>query len=131
MRAVQTFMVDQEQTFSGMAALSAERKMRFGTDEPDLTPDQVQKWAVQVVAGFVDGFGRSQNEVMNVSVASKANPLDGVGQFTPVRLKGLQVGVMDRKDKNGNVMGAQVWYRAEAVESAMPSNSKTAAKDAA
>ncbi|MGH3505434.1 MAG: hypothetical protein ACRDQA_31755 [Nocardioidaceae bacterium] len=114
-----TFTVDQAETFSGMAALSCEPKTAFGKDEQEVTRDGVPKWTLQVVAGFTDQFGKVRNEVLNVGLIAKTNPLDGVGQFTPVRLKGFQVGVMDKTDRDGKVLGAQVWYRAEAVEAAI------------
>jgi hypothetical protein len=32
-----------------------------------------------------------------------------------VELVGFEIGVMDKKDRNGNVTGAQVWYRCQEV----------------
>lgn len=128
---MQAFVVNQAETFSGLAALQSEPKAQFGTGEQDTTKDGVPKWTVQLIAGFVDQFGKSQNEILNVTVASKDDPLAKVGQFTPVSLKGFQVGVMDRRDRQGNVLGAQVYFRAEAVEPATSSNGRQAKSEAA
>lgn len=113
---MQRFVVSQDETFTQVIALSAEPKAKFGSDEQDVTSDGLGKWTVQLVAGFTDPFGRAQNEVLNVTVAAKDNPLASVGQLTPVKLRGFEVGVMDRKNREGQVIGAQVYYRAEAIE---------------
>lgn len=125
---MQSFVVDQAQTFSGMAALESTPKTQFESDEQDTTKDGVPKWTVQLIAGFTDQFGKSQNEILNVTVASKDDPLKNVGQFTPVHLKGFQVGVMDRRDRQGNVLGAQVYFRAEAVEPAEPASTSNGSR---
>lgn len=128
---MQRFVVSQDETFSQVVALSAEPKAKFGSNEQDTTADGLGKWTVQLVAGFTDPFGRSQNEVLNVTVASKDNPLASVGQLTPVRLKGFEVGVMDRKNREGQVIGAQVYYRAEAIEPAHATSGRSKSSEAA
>ena len=44
-------------------------------------------------------------------------PAEGLAPATPVELIGFEIGVMDKKDRNGNVTGAQVWYRCQEVRS--------------
>lgn len=122
---MQRFVVSQDETFSTVVALSAAPKMQFGTETQETTKDGLPKWTVQVVGGFTDPFGRSQNEILNITVVSKNDPLSGVGQLTPVRLKGFEVGVMDKRDRQGNVTGAQVYYRAESIESATGGHSNS------
>ena len=41
--------------------------------------------------------------------------VEAVEAATPVELVGFEIGVMDKKDRNGNVTGAQVWYRCQEV----------------
>jgi len=125
---MQRFVVSQEETFSTIVALSSTPKMKFGSDEQDTTSEGLPKWEVQVVGGFTDPFGRSQNEILKITVAAKADPLASVGQLTPVKLRGFEVGVMDKRDRQGNVTGAQVYYRAEAIEPATPAATSSRSK---
>jgi len=53
------------------------------------------------------------NEILKVGVVAHANPGDGLGPYTPVELVGFEVGVMEKKSRDGHVVGVQVWYRAE------------------
>ena len=83
----QTYKIDQAATFAGVALLSVEPKVAFGSTEQDRTSDGVPKWEAQLVAGFHQ-FGKINNEI-------------------------LKVGVMEKKGRDGHVVGVQVWYRAE------------------
>ncbi|MCA1709803.1 MAG: hypothetical protein LC808_43600, partial [Actinobacteria bacterium] len=65
-----------------------------------------------LVAGFHQ-FGKISNEILKVGVVAHTNPGDGLGPYTPVELVGFEVGVMERKSRDGQVIGVQVWYRAE------------------
>jgi hypothetical protein len=108
-----TFVVDQAATFRAVVLLSCEPKLAFGSTEQDKDKDGTPKWELQLVGGFRQ-FGRTLNEVIKVGVVSEKNPVEGIGPFSPVQLAGFEVGVMERT-KNGEVVGVQVWYRAESV----------------
>ncbi|MFI1801984.1 hypothetical protein ACH427_32280, partial [Streptomyces sp. NPDC020379] len=109
------FHVDQARTFKLVMFLSCSPKMAFGTQQQDKTKDGLPKWEVQVVAGF-DQFGRVENEVLKIGVASHTDPAQPLGGMPqPVELVGFRVGVSPvetKKDKNGNdvVRGGTAWY---------------------
>lgn len=116
------FKIDQAATFAGIAFLACEPKLKFGSQtDQECMKDGTPKWNVQVVAGFRDQFGKIQNEVLKIGVASAKNPGTGVNPYTPVELVGFEVGVMEKtkRDQDGNekVIGVQVWYRASGIRS--------------
>jgi hypothetical protein len=114
------FKIDQARTFMGIAFLSAEPKRKFGSDVQEVGKDGTPKWQVEVVAGFRDQFGRVNNEVLKIGVASHKNPGEGVHPYTPVQLVEFEVGVMEKTKRNPEtneerVIGVTVWYRAHEV----------------
>lgn len=124
----QNFKVDQAATFANVILLSSAPKLKFGSDvDQECTKEGVPKWEIQVAAGFHQ-FGKIQNEVLKVGVASSKDPVEGVQPYSPVELVGFEVGVMEKTGKDGSVIGAQTWYRAEAIRSTAatgPAKSKT------
>ncbi|MGH3826914.1 MAG: hypothetical protein ACRDQX_07045 [Pseudonocardiaceae bacterium] len=116
MRVPQTYKIDQAATFAGVVLLSVEPKLVFGGTEQEVTAERVPKWEAQLVAGFRQ-FGKVSNEVLKVGVAASRNPGEGVAPYTPVELVGLEIGVMNKENKKGEIIGAHVWYRAEEVRS--------------
>jgi hypothetical protein len=112
------FVVDQAATFQAVAFLSAEPRIQFGTrDVQETTKDGVQKWDVQVVCGFRDNFGKVNNEVLKVNYASRQNPSDAIGMYTPVQLVNFCVGVMPKtaKEDRDKIIGFSVWYRCDEI----------------
>jgi hypothetical protein len=110
----QQFIVDQAATFSHVVLLSCEPKTGFQSSEQDRTKDGTPKWELQLVAGF-KAFDRSANEVIKVGVAAERNPAESIPQFTPVQVIGFVVGVMEKRNQAGDVIGVQTWYRAESI----------------
>jgi hypothetical protein len=114
------FHVDQARTFRMVMFLSSSAKTVFGqNDKQDTTKDGVPKWEVQVVATF-EQFGRMENEILKVGVASYADPAQALGGPQPVELVGFRVGVSPaekRTDKNGNdrIVGGAAWYQADEI----------------
>jgi hypothetical protein len=127
------FKIDQAATFAGVAFLSAEPKLKFGssTDQECAKGTGTPKWTVQVVAGFMDQFGKIQNEVMKIGVVSERNPGEGLAPYTPVHLIGFEVGVMEKTKRHPDsgeerVIGVQVWYRAKEIRSTAATGAKAA-----
>lgn len=116
------FKINQAESFTHAFLMGATPKVKFGSDEPDLTKDGLPKWELQVAVGQLGFGGKVQNEVIRVSYAGHEDPADGIGVGTPVQLIGLELGVMD---KGGKV---SVWFRCESVRStaATGSNAKAA-----
>ena len=129
----QNFKVDQAATFANMILLSSAPKLKFGSDvDQECAKDGTPKWEIQVAAGFSQ-FGKIQNEVLKIGVAAAKDPADGIQPYSPVELVGFEIGVMEKTGKDGSIIGAQIWYRAEQIRStsatsAPPAAAKSAAK---
>jgi hypothetical protein len=119
----QIFKIDQAATFSGMILLSVEPKVTFGGTEQERSGDGILKWELQLVAGFRQ-FDKTNNEVLKVGLTSHINPGDGIPPYTPVELVGFEVGVMDKKNKSGEILGAQIWYRCSEIRSTAAVNGR-------
>ena len=124
----QTFIVDQAATFSAVAFLESTPKPVFGsrTGEQATTRDGVPQWEVQVIGGFRDQFGKNAHEVIKINVASHRDPGEGLAAYTPVIMSNFVVGVTpteqyeDKKTGQTKVRGGSIWYRADRIESAIP-----------
>jgi hypothetical protein len=121
----QVFIVDQAASFQAVAFLSSEPKIAMGAQGVQETnKDGVPKWEIQVVCGFRDNFGKVQNEVMKVGYTGPKDPGEGLNMYTPVHFVNFTVGVMDKTRRNREtgqteVIGAQIWYRCDGIQSAM------------
>jgi hypothetical protein len=124
---IQNFKVDQTNTFSSVLLLGVEAKTAFGDPyRQEVAKDGTPKWIAQLAAEF-RAFGRPQRELINVGLTSEKNPGDGIAPGTPVELLDFEIGVMERKNREGQVTGVQVWYRAGSLRSttAVPVKSRT------
>lgn len=130
----QNFKVDQAATFANVILLSSAPKLKFGSDvDQECTKEGVPKWEVQVAAGFHQ-FGKITNEVLKIGIAAAKDPADGLTPYSPVELVGFEVGVMEKTGKDGQITGAQTWYRAEAIRPTAatgPAKSAKAAEEVA
>jgi hypothetical protein len=125
------FYVDQAKSFNMLMFLSSSPKTVFGNnDKQDTTKDGVPKWEVQVVATFQQ-FGRVENEILKIGIASHQDPAQTLGGPQPVELVGFRVGVSPaekRTDRNGNekIVGGTAWYQADEVRAinAVPAGRK-------
>jgi hypothetical protein len=109
---IQNFKIDQTRTFSSVLLLGVEAKTAFGeSDRQETTRDGIPKWTAQLAAEF-RAFGRPQRELINVGLIADRNPGDGLMPGTPVELLDFEIGVMEKKNRDGQVIGVQVWYRA-------------------
>lgn len=125
------FKIDQAATFQGVAFLSVDPKTAFKSDRQETTKDGTPKWEVQCVAMTRDLFGRPQNAVLKVGVASHKRPADGLAPYSPVQLVGFEIGVMEKTKRNPDtgeerVIGVQVWYRAEDIRPIAAASGKAA-----
>jgi hypothetical protein len=121
---IQNFAIDQTATFESLLFLSCEPKTAFGDSfRQETTKDGTPKWEAQLVARFRQ-FGRATNEIIKVGLNSDRQPAADLAPATPVELVGFEIGVMDKKDRNGNVVGAQVWYRCQEVRALSAAGSR-------
>ena len=121
---IQNFAIDQAATFESLLFLSCEPKTASATVPAGDHQGRQPKWEAQLVARFRQ-FGRATNEIIKVGLASSASPPGtDLARPTPVELVGFEIGVMDKKDRNGNVTGAQVWYRCQEVRAMAATGSR-------
>ncbi|GAA4940141.1 hypothetical protein EV188_106239 [Actinomycetospora succinea] len=111
----QNFKIDQAATFESLLFLSCEPKTAFGDNyRQETTKDGLPKWQFQLAARFRQ-FGRATNEIINVGMVAEQDPGQDLMPATPVQLVGFEIGVMDKRNRDGEPVGAQVWYRCEEV----------------
>ena len=112
---IQNFKIDQTRTFSSVLLLGVEPKTAFGDPyRQETAKDGTPKWVAQLAAEF-RAFGRPQRELINVGLVSEKDPGEGLVPGTPVELLDFEIGVMERKNREGQVTGVQVWYRAGSI----------------
>lgn len=113
----QNFKVDQVRTFNSVLLLGVEPKTAFGDPyRQETAKDGTPKWVAQLAVEF-RAFGRAQRELINVGLMNEKNPGEAIAPGTPVELLDFEIGVMERKNREGTVTGVQVWYRAGAIRS--------------
>lgn len=114
---IQNFKVDQVRTFNSVLLLGVEPKTAFGDPHRQETAkDGTPKWVAQLAAEF-RAFGRPQRELINVGLTGQKDPGEGLLPGTPVELIDFEIGVMERRTRDGQVTGVQVWYRAGSIRS--------------
>ena len=102
----QNFKIDQAATFESVLFLSCEAKTAFGDQyRQETTKDGLPKWQLQLVGRFRQ-FGRATNEIINVGIVAEGNPAEDLTPATPVHLIDFEIGVMDRKDRDGKTSPA-------------------------
>lgn len=109
---IQNFTVDQSKTFNSLLLLAVEPKTAFGDQyRQEVTKEGTPKWTAQIAAEFT-AFGRSQRELINVGLVSDKNPGENLAPGTQVEMSDFEIGVMEKRNREGQVTGVQVWYRA-------------------
>lgn len=114
--------VDTSQYDSFLLLLVAP-KMKFGTDnEQSRTRDgNIPEWDVQIAAAK-QRFGQPQNQILNVTVASRDDPSRKLSTHTLVSLVGLEVNIRPamRKGRDGRDYqnGINAFWRCADIEPA-------------
>jgi len=112
---IQNFKIDQAQTFESVMFLGCEPKTAFGDPyRQETTKDGQAKYTAQLAARFRQ-FGRTVNELINVGLVGDTDPCEGMTPGTPVELVGFEIGVMEKRNRDGQVTGVQVWYRCQEI----------------
>ena len=114
--------VDFGRTFTQGVFLGCEAKMTR-SDKEDPKSKQVQardsdgvlKWTA-AIAVKVQGFDKSKNETLNVTLTSNNDPCSNLAMGELVKVESLEMGIM--KNERG---GFTVFFAAEDVVSAAPS----------
>ena len=124
-----TVIVDSS-TFTSAISMGALPKNIYNSDEQDQTKDGLLKWTVGVAVSYApDAYGIiAPSEVLNIGVASAADPGLSVPPGTAVVFDQLRVGVSapeqrERRDGTGyRVVGGKLYWSARAVTPAVSSN---------
>lgn len=110
-----TYKIDQAATFNTVVFLECMPKVKFGsTTDQECTKDGIPKWDVQVTAAFKQ-FGKNVFTTLKITVAAEMDPGEGLQPFTPVQVMGLEIGVMDKTNKAGEIVGHSVYHRADGI----------------
>lgn len=110
--------VDQQSTFATPPlVMSAGPRLKFGTDQQDITRNGERKWSVQVAVGYFPDYGmRAVAEVIEVGLTGEAPE---VQPGMPVQFDRLRVGVSapeqrQREDGGSRVVGGKLFWQADA-----------------
>ena len=83
-----------------------------------------RKWTVQVVASLPSRWdsGRTDSEVLSVTVTCADDPTGKVAEGDMVEFKELTVGVMppERNEDTGRIRGGKLFWQAAGVRSKVP-----------
>lgn len=111
------YKIDQARTFLSVLCLECGPKTAFGDQyRQETTRDGVPKWEAELAVKF-ETFGRPTNALIKVGLVAEKDPSEGLDLPTMVELIDFEVGVMDKTDRDGKPIGAQVWYRAAEIRS--------------
>jgi hypothetical protein len=113
--------VSQQETFATPPlVMSVGPRMKFGTDQQDVTRDGQRKWSVQVAVGYFADYGmRPVAEVIEVGLVGE-DPSHAVQAGGPVSFDRLRCGIQppERRDdgKGGTkISGGRLYWSADAV----------------
>ena len=110
-------VVDQPSTFSTPPlVMSVGPRLKFGTDQQDVTRSGERKWSVQVAVSYFPDYGmRAVAEVIEVGLVG-ADPGVIVQPGMPVQFDRLRTGVTaPEKTDEGRVRGGRLYWSADAV----------------
>lgn len=130
-----TFIVDPA-TFASAIMMSSAPRLKFQTDQQEVTTNGEKKWTASVAVSYVvDPNGiQSPAEVLNISVAGE-DPGVSCPPGTSVTFEQLRVGVSgveqrERKDGSGmRVVGGKMFASAKAIKAATAAPSWQSKKD--
>jgi hypothetical protein len=112
---IQNYKIDQARTFGSLMLLGVSPKFAFGDNQRQETSRAgVPKWVAQLAAEF-RAFGRPVRELINVTIESEKDPGAGLTPGTFMELIDFEIGVMEKRNRDDQVVGVQVWYRASAM----------------
>jgi hypothetical protein len=121
---IQNYKIDQARTFGSLMLLGVSPKLVFGDNaRQETTKAGVPKWVAQLAAEF-RAFGRPVRELINVTIDAEKDPGQGIAPGTFMELIDFEIGVMEKRNRDGQVVGVQVWYRASAMRPTSATSNK-------
>jgi hypothetical protein len=123
-----TITIDAPKTFATMIAMSVGPKLKFGTDQQDISASGERKWTVQAAVTYLGEYGmRPVSEVVDVTITRGEQPVITPGQV--IELVDLRCGISapERRD-NGRISGGRLYFMASDARPASVPAAKFAAK---
>jgi hypothetical protein len=112
-----TLKIDPVRTFASVMFIGSTAKLVYGDSSGRQEKNRagVPKWSEQVAAEFRTPYGQTVRELLTVGVDADKDPGAELLPGTLVDLIDLEIGVMEKRNRDGQVVGAQVWYRASTI----------------
>jgi hypothetical protein len=116
-----TLAIDAPNTFAAALLMGSAPKAKFGstTGEISVNADGVPQYQLQVALTYLpSGPSRAAvSEVINVTVASPADPAKDITPGTPIQFDGLRCGVSEpeARENGKGIRGGKIWFTANGV----------------
>jgi hypothetical protein len=125
-----TLAVNPAATYAAVLLMSCGPKIEYGTTVQATSADGTPKHEVQCAVTYLAEPGqRAISEVINVTITSHVNPVDGLAIPCPVELVDLRVGwSLPQARENGRVSGGKPWYQASGMRSSLHSGRQVKAE---
>jgi hypothetical protein len=125
-----SYKIDTGATFAAIMLMSSGPKLKFGTDQQDISQAGERKWEAQLVVTFNSDYPgmRPLSEVILVTITGgDHDPCQGVLPGTPVEVDGFQVGVSapEARANGRGIMGGKPFYSARGIRPAGQSAART------
>jgi len=107
-----TITIDSPRTFTTVIAMAVSPKMKFGTDQQDMSATGERKWTIQAAVTYVAEYGmRAVSEVIDVTITRGEQPSVTPGQV--IELVDLRCGISaPEKRDNGRISGGRLYFMA-------------------
>jgi hypothetical protein len=116
------YKINTRETFAAMLLLSSGPRMRYGTDEQDITQNGERKWSAELAVTMHPEAGRRPvSEVISVGlIGGNEDPARSIMPGTPVEVDGFQVGVMapEKREGSNRISGGKAYFSATAIRPA-------------
>jgi hypothetical protein len=112
-----TYTVDTSATFAAALLMASAAKMKFGTDQQDMTANGERKWEIQAAVTFVSEYGmRPVSEVISVSIPAGTDPAGSIAPGSAIEFERFRVGISAPERGQGDrIRGGKPWYQAAGV----------------
>jgi hypothetical protein len=116
-----TIHVNADATFATMILMSIGEKMRFGTDQPEISASGERKYTAELAVQYRPENGmRAVSEVITATITGgDHHAILGIPPGSAVELAGLRCGVSaPEKRDDGRVRGGRLYFMASAIRPA-------------
>lgn len=117
-----TLTIDAGRTFATMLLMGITQKMKFGTEDPDITASGEKRWTAEVAVTYLAEPGmRATSEVISVTVTGGDHLAASIAPGTPVEFTDLRCGVSaPEKRENGRISGGRLYWMSSGIRALRP-----------